>query len=68
VGTTVDQVVQARDALFAMLKHDGPVPQAPFDGLEVLRPAAGFKNRHASILLTLDATCEALEQSGARSS
>jgi NifU-like protein involved in Fe-S cluster formation len=42
-----------------MLKSDGPTPSAPFDGLEVLRPASAYKNRHASILLTLDAASEA---------
>jgi NifU-like protein involved in Fe-S cluster formation len=45
-----------------MLKEDGPTPSAPFDGLEVLRPAVAFKNRHASILLTLEAASEAVAQ------
>ncbi|HKL04198.1 MAG TPA: iron-sulfur cluster assembly scaffold protein [Roseovarius sp.] len=62
IGARFDQVVAARDALKDMLKNDGPTPAAPFDGLEVLRPARDYKNRHASILLTLDATVEALEQ------
>ena len=62
VGCTLDQVRAARDALKAMLKQDGPTPPAPFDGLEVLRPARDYKNRHASILLSLDAAVEALEQ------
>ena len=62
IGASYDQVVEARDALKAMLKSDGPTPPAPFDGLEVLRPARDYKNRHASILLTLEATAEAMEQ------
>jgi len=33
----------------------------PFDGLKVLLPARGYKNRHASIMLTLDATVEAVD-------
>lgn len=61
IGCDLDQVRAARDALKAMLKEDGPTPPAPFDGLEVLRPARDYKNRHASILLTLDAATEALE-------
>jgi NifU-like protein involved in Fe-S cluster formation len=61
VGTTADQVRQARDQLRAMLKSDGPVPDAPFDGLEVLMPARAYKNRHASILLALEAATEALD-------
>ncbi len=60
VGRTPAEVQAARDELFAMLKSDGPVPSAPFDGLEVLIPAREFKNRHASIMLALDATLEAM--------
>ncbi len=62
IGQTPDQIRAARDALRDMLKNDGPTPAAPFDGLEVLRPASAYKNRHASIMLALDATCEALDQ------
>ncbi|MBZ8119456.1 iron-sulfur cluster assembly scaffold protein [Roseovarius sp. LXJ103] len=61
LGRTVDEVSAARDALKSMLTENGPTPPAPFDGLEVLRPAQDYKNRHASIMLTLDATVEALE-------
>ena len=62
VGRTEVEVRSARDQLRAMLKADGPVPDAPFDGLEVLTPARGFANRHASILLALDATVGAFEE------
>ncbi len=60
IGRTRAEVETARDQLRAMLKSDGPVPDAPFDGLEVLLPAREFRNRHASILLTLDAAAEAV--------
>ncbi|SDC15740.1 iron-sulfur cluster assembly scaffold protein [Ruegeria marina] len=62
IGATRAQVEKARDQLKAMLKENGPVPDAPFDGLEVLMPARDYKNRHASILLALEATLEAMEQ------
>ncbi len=62
LGATRAQIETARDQLAAMLKKDGPVPDAPFDGLEVLIPARDYKNRHASILLCLDATAEAIAQ------
>lgn len=62
IGATRAQVELARDQLKAMLKQDGPAPEAPFDGLEVLRPAREYKNRHASILLALEATAEAMEK------
>ena len=61
VGLTIEQVKEGRDALFAMLKSDGPVPPAPFDALEVLQPAKEYKNRHASIMLAFDATLDALQ-------
>lgn len=60
VGLTADQVQAGRDALFQMLKSDGPVPAAPFEALEVLQPAKDYKNRHASIMLAFDATLDAL--------
>jgi NifU-like protein involved in Fe-S cluster formation len=62
VGLDIAGVQKGRDQLAAMLKEDGPVPDAPFDGLEVLLPAKDYKNRHASIMLALDATVEALKQ------
>jgi len=61
IGATRHQIETARDQLKEMLKDGGPVPDAPFDGLEVLIPARDFKNRHASILLTIEATAEAME-------
>ena len=62
VGRTPEEIAAARDALRAMLKEDGPTPPAPFQELEVLRPAQAYKNRHASILLALDAATEAASQ------
>lgn len=62
IGVTRTQVQTARDQLAQMLKEDGPDPDAPFDGLKVLRPARDYLNRHASILLALDSTLEAWDQ------
>lgn len=62
IGRTRDEVAKARDQLKAMLKEGGPAPDAPFDGLEVLMPARDYKNRHASILLSLEATLEAFDE------
>lgn len=59
LGRSLAELETARDALSAMLKDGGPVPAAPFDGYEVLLPARDYKNRHASILLALEATCAA---------
>lgn len=62
IGQSRSDIEAARDALKDMLKSDGPAPAAPFDDLEVLRPARDYKNRHASILLALEATLEAVDQ------
>ena len=59
IGRTLAQVEIARDELAAMLKGTGTVPAAPFDGFEILTPAVDYKNRHASILLVLQATADA---------
>lgn len=62
IGLERAQIEKARDQLLAMLKTGGPVPDAPFDGLEVLLPAREYKNRHASIMLALEAVTEAMDQ------
>ncbi len=59
IGCSRIELEQARDALCAMLKHDGPVPEAPFAGFEALLPARAFGNRHASVLLAIEAAAEA---------
>lgn len=60
IGQTEASITRARDQLRAMLANNGPIPAAPFDGYEALTPARDFKNRHASILLTLEAAAEAM--------
>lgn len=60
IGRSLAELETARDGLRAMLKGDGPVPAAPFDGYDVLLPARDYKNRHASIMLALEATVEAV--------
>ncbi|MEO0372387.1 MAG: iron-sulfur cluster assembly scaffold protein [Pseudomonadota bacterium] len=61
IGHSHHDLRVARDALKSMLADGGPTPPAPFEELEVLRAAADFANRHASILLTLDALVEATD-------
>lgn len=60
IGCTPAQICKARDQLSAMLRDGGPVPDAPFDTLKVLEPARSYKNRHASILLSLEASVKAI--------
>jgi len=66
IGRTTAEIFKARAQLWAMLRSDGPAPDAPFDGLKVLEPARDFKNRHDSILLTLEAITKAIAQIEAR--
>ncbi|WP_426031650.1 iron-sulfur cluster assembly scaffold protein [Cypionkella sp. TWP1-2-1b2] len=65
LGRSRAELEAAREMLRAMLKDNGAVPAAPFQGYEVLIPARDYKNRHASILLALDAACEAAAQAEA---
>ena len=59
-GASLDTIELGRDQLKAMLKGKGGVPDAPFDAFEVLTPAIEYKNRHASILLGIEAIAEAM--------
>lgn len=61
LGLPLEDLTNARDQLRAMLKGKGGTPDAPFEGFEVLAPAVEYKNRHASIMLTLEAIVEAME-------
>lgn len=61
IGRSRDEVAQARDALRAMLTDGAAPPDAPFRGYEVLTPARDYRNRHASIMLSLEATLEAMD-------
>lgn len=66
VGRSRDEVALARDALALMLAEDGPAPAAPFDELGVLTVAREHRNRHASILLALEATLAAFDDAESR--
>jgi NifU-like protein involved in Fe-S cluster formation len=61
IGRTAAELAAARDALRAML-DGGPVPAAPWAAFEVLTPARDYRNRHASILLAIEALAEAAAQ------
>jgi NifU-like protein involved in Fe-S cluster formation len=61
LGATRPDIAAARTALADMLAAEGPVPKAPYDALAVMEAARGFGNRHASILLSFDATLAAFD-------
>lgn len=65
LGADRATIAAGRDAMRALLQ-DGTAPAAPWEALEVLRPARDFRNRHASILLNWEATLAAMDAAAAR--
>ena len=66
VGADAAEIAQARDAMLAMLKSDGDGPDGRFEGLRVLKQVADYPARHASTLVAVEATLQAVEQALAR--
>ena len=66
IGLTGADLDTAHQAVATMLTEGGPVPTAPFQGYEALIPARDYKNRHASILLALEAAREAMADARAK--
>lgn len=62
IGASLDEITQVRDAMRAMLKENGAAPNGRWADLAVLEPVRDFKARHASTMLTFDATVEAVEK------
>jgi len=60
LGRSFLELTAAEAELRAMLQDGGPVPATPFEGYEVLLPAREYKNRHASIFLSLEAATAAM--------
>jgi NifU-like protein involved in Fe-S cluster formation len=58
----VEELRALRDQMKAMLKEGGPPPTGKWKDLEILEPVREYKARHASTLLTFEATLEAVEQ------
>jgi NifU-like protein involved in Fe-S cluster formation len=62
IGATGPELRQLRDQVRAMLKENGPPPKGKWAEIAVLEPVRDFKARHASTLLTFEATVDAVEQ------
>ena len=62
VGSSVEELHALREQMRVMLKQDGPVPTGKWQDLEILEPVREYRARHASTLLTFEATCEAIEK------
>lgn len=61
IGADESELRDLRDRMRAMLKAGGAPPDGRWDDCAVLEPVRDYKARHASTLLTFDATVEAVE-------
>ena len=62
IGASVEEIAAARDAMLAMLKSGGEGPVGRFEDLRLLRQVADYPARHASTLVAVEATLEAVNQ------
>ena len=60
VGAAIDEIASARDATLAMLKSGGEGPAGRFEGLRALKLVADYPARHASTLVAIEATLDAV--------
>jgi len=67
-GATLDDIAAARDAMSAMLKAGGEGPTGRFEGLRALRQVADYPARHASTMVAVEATVDAVRTALARKS
>jgi NifU-like protein involved in Fe-S cluster formation len=62
IGATAPELRQLRDEVRAMLKENGPPPKGKWAEIALLEPVRDYKARHASTLLTFEATVDAINQ------
>jgi len=62
IGASLDDIISARDALYAMLKEEGKPPKkGRFEKLALLAGVREDPARHTSTMLAFDAAVEAVE-------
>ena len=61
IGASAEELRHARDAMRDMLKSGGEGPAGRFEGLRVLKQVADYPARHASTMVAIEATLEAVE-------
>jgi NifU-like protein involved in Fe-S cluster formation len=59
-GATGDEIEAARDAMLVMLKSGGEGPVGRFEDLRILKQVADFPARHASTMVVIEATLDAV--------
>jgi NifU-like protein involved in Fe-S cluster formation len=60
IGASLPELEQALSDVHAMLKEGALPPSGRFEKMKVLQGVKAFKARHASVLLTFEATMEAV--------
>jgi NifU-like protein involved in Fe-S cluster formation len=66
IGATVGELETARDEMSAMLKAGGAGPTGRFEALRALKQVADYPARHASTMVAMEATLDAVRQAMAR--
>lgn len=66
VGASAEEIAAARDAMLAMLKAGGEGPTERFEGLRALKQVADYPARHASTMVAIEATLDAVCAAKAR--
>ena len=62
IGATAEELKAVRDAIYVMLKENGPSPEGRFEDLKYFEPVREYRARHASTLLTFDAVVDCIRQ------
>lgn len=62
IGASLDEIETARDDMLAMLKGGGEGPGGRFQGLRLLQQVADYPARHASTMVAIEATLEAVQR------
>ncbi|MCG5236218.1 iron-sulfur cluster assembly scaffold protein [Xanthobacter oligotrophicus] len=62
IGASTAELRAVREAMWKMLRDNGPHPDGRWDELKVLEPVRDYKARHASTMLTFDAVVDAIDQ------
>ena len=62
VGASAEEIEAARGAMAAMLKSGGEGPEGRFEGLRALKLVSDYPARHASTMVAIEATLDAVGQ------
>ena len=62
LGATAPEIETTREAMLAMLKSGGEGPEGRFEGLRALKLVADYPARHASTMVAIEATLDAVRQ------